>query len=131
MDDMHISLLSAAIAALMCVWLGFRCGKVRIDEKILHGDGGNTLLHRRMRAQANFVEYTPFILLMIVLLDLLGRDGWALGLTALIYFAGRVLHAIGMDADKEGKPRLIGIVITWLALIGLAVACILAALRVI
>ena len=131
MDDMHISLLSAAIAAIMSVWLGARCGKVRMSDKVLHGDGGNALLQRRMRAQANFVEYTPFALVMIVLLDLLGHDGWALGLTALGYFGARVLHAIGMDADYPAKTRQIGIIATFLILIGLALACILAALRVI
>ena len=131
MEDMHISLLSAAIAAVMALWLGFRCGKVRISDKVLHGDGGNGLLQRRMRAQSNFVEYTPFVLIMIVLLDLMGQDGWALGVTALAYFFGRILHAIGMDSDLPAKTRQVGIMLTFLILLGLAVACVLAALRVI
>ena len=131
MEDMHISLVSAALAALIAVWLGWRCGKLRMSEKILHGDGGHVLLHRRMRAQSNFTEYTPFVLILILLLDLYGKDGWMLGITALLYFAGRVLHAIGMEADHPARSRQIGMVITWLALLGLALAALLAAFRVI
>ena len=131
MEDMHISLISAALAALIAMWLGLRCGKLRLSEKILHGDGGNELLHRRMRAQSNFTEYTPFVLVLIVLLDLYGKDGWPLALTALAYFAGRILHAIGMDADYPAKPRQVGMIITWLILPGLAIAALLAAFRLI
>ena len=131
MEDMHISLVSAALAALIAMWLGWRCGKLRISEKILHGDGGHGLLHRRMRAQANFTEYTPFVLFLIVLLDLYGKDGWPLAMTALAYMVGRVLHAVGMDADFPARTRQIGMLVTWLTMAGLSVAALLAAFRII
>ena len=66
MNDLHISLLATALAALITIWLGARCGKVRMAEKILHGDGGNARLQRRMRAQSNFIEYAPIALLLIL-----------------------------------------------------------------
>ncbi|MCL6249506.1 MAPEG family protein [Altererythrobacter sp. KTW20L] len=112
MGDLHISLLSAALAALVTGWLGWRCGNIRLKEKILHGDGGNALLHRRMRAQSNFTEYTPIALVLILVLDLADQDGWLLGLTALAFMVGRVLHAIGMDADTAARPRMIGMMLT-------------------
>ena len=112
MNELHISLLAAALAALIAGWLGWRCGKVRISEKIIHGDGGHALLHRRMRAQSNFTEYTPIALLLILVLDLAGQDGWLLALTALAFLAGRVLHALGMDAEGPAKPRMIGMMLT-------------------
>ena len=120
MADLHISLLSCALAALIAVWLGFRCGVVRRREDIMHGHGGNPLLERRMRAQANFTEYTPFVLLLVLVLDLLDRDGWALGLTALAYLLGRVAHGIGMDAPGNSHFRFAGMLLTWPVLIGLA-----------
>ena len=112
MADMHVSLFSAAAAALIAAWLGWRCSKVRMSAKILHGDGGNPLMARRMRAQANFTEYTPIALVLIVLLDLMNINAWALGLTALAFMVGRVLHAVGMDAETPSKARMIGMALT-------------------
>ena len=112
MADMHVSLFSAGVAALITAWLGWRCSKLRLSEKILHGDGGNSLMMRRMRAQANFTEYTPIALVLIVLLDLMDINAWALGLTALAFMVGRVLHAVGMDSEAPSKARMIGMALT-------------------
>ena len=131
MADLHISLLSAGLAALITGWLGYRCGTIRMKEKILHGDGGNALLHRRMRAQSNFTEYTPIALVLILLLDLTDQDGWLLGLTALAFIVGRVLHAIGMDAETAARPRMIGMLLTFPLLILWAGWAIAVALRLI
>jgi len=131
MADLHISLLAAALAALVTGWLGYRCGNIRIKEKILHGDGGNALLHRRMRAQSNFTEYTPVALVLILLLDLTDQDGWLLGLTALAFIVGRVLHAIGMDAETAARPRMIGMMLTFPLLLLWAGWAIAVALRLI
>ncbi len=48
-----ISLTIAAGAALLNLWLATRVGRVRGQEKVSIGDGGNDRLIRRMRAQAN------------------------------------------------------------------------------
>ncbi|MCB2066733.1 MAG: MAPEG family protein [Erythrobacter sp.] len=117
MADLHISLFSAALAALINLWLAMRCGRARVQGKVLHGDGGNVALQRHMRAQANFVEYTPFALVLIVLLDLAGQDGWLLAGTALAYFVARIFHGVGMQADTQSMARGIGIGVTFLLLL--------------
>lgn len=131
MADMHISLFSAGIAALIVGWLGWRCGSVRMSDKILHGDGGNALLARRMRAQANFTEYTPIALILIVLLDLMDVNPLALGLSALAFMLGRVLHAIGMDAEGTHWARATGMALTFPLLLAWAVWAILLGARLI
>ena len=131
MADMHISLFSAGIAALIVGWLGWRCGSVRMSDKILHGDGGNALLARRMRAQANFTEYTPIALILIVLLDLMDVNPLILGLSALAFMLGRVLHAIGMDADDTHWARATGMALTFPLLLAWAVWAILLGARLI
>lgn len=131
MSDMHISLISAAFAGLIACWLGLRCGQVRAKEKIAHGDGGHSLMAKRMRAQANFVEYTPFALVLIVVLELMEQQGYALGLTALAFLVGRILHAIGMDADTPGKPRMVGMFLTVPLLLFWSVWALLLAFKVI
>lgn len=130
MEDLHISLFSAALAGLISLWLGARCGSARGKAKVLHGDGGDVALARHMRAQANFVEYTPFALALILLLDLSDQDGWLLGGTALLYFVGRILHPLGMQADNAAKTRVIGIVLTFLLMAVWSVWAILVGARV-
>lgn len=113
-----VTLAAAAACALLNSWLTFRVGQVRRAEKILVGDGGSTRLTARMRAQLNFVEHAPFVLILIALIELaVGTETWLWAVAAL-FVAGRILHAFGMDGWFAG--RMIGIVITLLVTIGLA-----------
>lgn len=124
---LHITLVFAAAAALLNFWLGMRIGRVRMAEKVLHGDGGNGLLMKRMRAQANFVEYTPFVLILTGVVEMaLGSALWLWAIAAL-YILARIAHAIGMDADTPAKSRMIGIIVTFTVTIVLAVAALYAA----
>lgn len=59
-----ITLTLAAACALINFWLAVRCARIRVGAKLLHGDSGNMLLARRMRAHANFIEYTPIVLIL-------------------------------------------------------------------
>ena len=126
-----VSLTSAAMFGLLALWLAVRTGRARLKARVGHGDGGDALLARRMRAQLNFVETAPFVLALIVLIDLAGRgDGWLVWV-ALAFVVGRVLHGIGMDADTPHKARMIGVLVTMLTLIGLAVYAALTAARIV
>lgn len=113
-----ISLTAAAAAALLNFWLGLRIGQTRGREKISIGDGGSEPLIRRMRAQANFVEFTPFVLILIALIELAtGTSTW-LWIVAAVYIVGRIAHGIGMDGNM--KARTLGTAITMLTMVGLA-----------
>src|SRR5438067_1869694 len=97
-----ITLTMAGAATLMNVWLARRVGQVRIAAKVSVGDGGNEPLTRRMRAHANFVEYTPFFLILLGLVELAtGSAPWLWAVGAL-YILARLAHPFGMD----GKTRL-------------------------
>lgn len=113
-----IALVTAGAAALLNFWLGLRVSRLRISEKIMVGDGGNARLLARMRAQLNFAEYAPLVLILIALVELArGTQAWLWGV-ALLFIVGRVLHAFGMDGWKPG--RMIGIALTMLTMLGLA-----------
>ncbi len=114
-----ISLSAAGAAAILNFWLAVRCGQTRTKEGVSIGDGGNDALIRRMRAHANFIEYTPFVLALIVLIEMAtGTSTWLWGIMVL-YMVGRILHGLGMDAGGFGKGRSIGTIITMLTMIGL------------
>ena len=122
-----LTLCMAAAAALINFWLALRCGQVRAKEKISIGSGGSDLLERRMRAQLNFAENTPWVLALIFALELAGKGAGWLGYVGAAYMLGRVAHGLGMDGGSFEKGRGIGVMVTMLTQIGLAVVALLVA----
>lgn len=122
-----VTLCTGAAACVLTIWMMMRTGKLRGTSKILHGDGGDPALIRRMRAQLNFVESAPFILLLIAAIELSGKGSTWLPYVAGIYILGRVAHAMGMDAETVSKARMAGVMITMLTLLGLSIVAVLIA----
>jgi uncharacterized membrane protein YecN with MAPEG domain len=115
-----ITLTIAAGAALINIWLGTRVSRLRLRHKVSLGDAGNDLIACRMRAQANFVEYTPFFLILLALIELAaGSPAWLWGV-GILFIVGRLLHPFGLDRPAPNALRMIGILITWIVLVGLA-----------
>lgn len=123
-----ITLCLAAAAALINFWLAMRCGQVRMKEKINIGTGGNELLERRMRAQLNFAENTPWVLFLIAGIELAEKGGGWLAYAGGLYMLARVAHGMGMDGGKLEAGRGAGVMVTMLTQIGLAVVAVLVAL---
>ena len=122
-----VTLAAAAAAAILNVWLMLRIGSTRNAEKIFVGDEDNENLIRRMRAQANFIESAPFVLILVALIEMSGRGEPWLTYVAGAYIVGRVGHALGMDGGKLQLGRLVGTIVTLLTLVGLAVVATLIA----
>jgi uncharacterized membrane protein YecN with MAPEG domain len=121
----------AAAAAIINIWLSLRIGKVRMGAKIIHGDGGNDLLMRRMRAQANFIENTPIALVLVTAIEIAGEGGAWLAPVAGIFILGRLAHGLGMDSVKPSPMRTAGALCTMLVLLGLAIVAVLITLGMI
>jgi uncharacterized membrane protein YecN with MAPEG domain len=82
------------------------------------GDGTSEELRRRLRAHANFAEYTPLALILMALLELQGAGGVVLNIIGLLLLAGRVAHAFGISRIPEHLPaRVIGVGLTILSMI--------------
>ena len=120
-----VTLSAAAAAAIINLWLAIRVGQMRGQTKKIHGDDAGGPLTRRMRAQLNFVENTPFVLILIAAIELSGRGQPWLAYVAGIYMLGRVAHGIGMDGEGPTKPRMVGTLVTMLTLLGLAAVAVL------
>lgn len=118
-----ITLTAAGAAALINLWLAIRCGRVRVSQKILMGDGGSDAMVAAMRAQSNFVEYTPFVLILLAGIELAWGSPLWLWIVSGAYLIGRLLHGIGMTGTfKQGRG--IGILVTMLVSLGLAAVAI-------
>ena len=116
-----VTLTAAAAAAVINLWLAIRVGQLRAATKTIHGDDGGGPLTRRMRAQLNFVENTPFVLALIAAIEIAGRGAPWLAYVAGVYMLARVAHALGMDYETPHRLRQFGVVITMLTLLGLAI----------
>jgi uncharacterized protein len=124
--------ITALYAALLCpllVFLSFRVIGYRRDQKVEIGDGNDRQLMRRMRVHANFVEYTPYALILMGLAESLAAPGLlvhALGLTLL---GGRHLHAYALSQTPHLlQMRVLGMVLTLTVLMAGAATCALFAL---
>ena len=114
-----ITLVAAGGAAIINFWLSMRVGNVRRAAKVSIGDGGDMALMSRMRAQANFIEYTPIVLVLIGAIELSqGTTTWLWAVTGL-YLLGRVGHCIGMDGWMPG--RFGGTLISLFTMLGLGI----------
>ncbi len=112
-----ITLVAAGGAAIINFWLAMRVGNVRRAAKVSIGDGGDMALIARMRAQANFIEYTPIVLVLIGAIELSqGTSTWLWAVAAL-YLLGRVGHGLGMDGWTPG--RMGGTLISLFTMLGL------------
>ena len=98
-----IALTTTGAAALVNFWLSWRIAQLRVSEKISVGDGGNPRLIARMRAQLNFAEYAPVVLILIGLIEAAKGSPLWLGIVAAIFIFGRVLHGLGMDGWRFGR----------------------------
>jgi uncharacterized protein len=121
--------LYAGLLGLMFLALSIRVIGGRRLARVGLGDGGDLGLQRRMRAQANFAEYVPIVLLLLLLAELQGVSAWILhGVGACLVF-GRIAHAVSISRDPEPSGgRVVGMAFTFTALGLSSVACLAVAL---
>ncbi len=112
-----IALVTTGAAAILNLWLAQRTGAIRHRTKISVGDGGNEALIRRMRAQANFIESDPFILILIALIEFTAGTSTWLWVASVLFVVARVAHALGMDGMRVGREA--GTLVTFALLLGL------------
>jgi uncharacterized membrane protein YecN with MAPEG domain len=115
-----ISLTFAGVFALLNLWLANRCVRIRLNGPGGVGDLGIPMLRARMRAHANFVEYTPFVLILMALLECAGGSAELLEGAGIVYLLARVLHAFGIERPRF-TMQLIGAIGTWVVLLVLAI----------
>ena len=126
MTAVPVTLATAAAVAMLNIWLGARISRFRRDFRVSVGDGGHEPLLRRMRAQANFIENAPFVLILIAGLEISGANRLALALIAAAFILVRIAHGIGMDGGELRRWRAVGMIgstLVTIALIGWAIVC--------
>lgn len=115
-----VTLSVAAACALINLWLALRLSSGRIRGKVLVGDGGDPRLQAGMRAHANFVEYAPFVLILVAGIELSGGSRTWLQVAGTAFVIARIAHPIGMIRGGTNVFRAGGILVTWAVLALLA-----------
>jgi uncharacterized protein len=113
----------AFLFALLSLWVV--AGRSKFD--ILHNDGGDERINRRIRAHGNFSEYVPLILLLTAFLEMGGLSRGVLHALLAALLLARLMHPFGMLAPVASMQQYVlrgGSAIVTLSVLVLA-ACLL------
>jgi len=102
---------------LLLVVLGARVAMARRGNRVLLGDGGNAQVLLASRVFGNASEYIPAGIGALVLLAVLGMPAYVLHGLGGGLFLGRLIHAVSLSDKRPTAGRVIGMALTWLALI--------------
>ena len=115
---MTTTLITAGLLALLLLFLSGYVIAGRVKFKIDIGDGGNPQMTQRIRAQANFVEYVPMALILIMLVEWTRiGPGWLPGALGATLVIARLWHAQGLlSSPGTSAGRFMGANLTALVI---------------
>jgi uncharacterized membrane protein YecN with MAPEG domain len=114
-----ITLFYAGLSGLVLLGLSFQVVALRRRLKVGLGSGDQPELERAIRVHANFCEYTPMALIILLTLEIAGALPavvvHGLGIALVL---GRFLHAWGLSRTAGvSRGRFVGTLLTWAMLL--------------
>ena len=117
--------ITAGLLGLVYFYLSMRISMMRMRHKVSLGDGGRADLGQAVRAHANFIEYVPFTLILLLSASAFQASVWAILVGCVMLVANRVLHAVGMRAKNAvSAARRHGALLTYLTVLYASLLCI-------
>ena len=131
---MPITSLYAGIFGIFLVFLSINVIRLRIKKKVLLLDNNDYELSLAIRAQGNFIEYTPLFLILLFLTEL---NHWSSSFShsiAVAFFIGRMFHAYSFTIaqvknKKNYKARQIGMLLTLFILLVTGISLVISFLK--
>jgi len=117
MTHAQAAALWSGLMIILLVVLGARVAMARRGNRVLLGDGGNAQVLLASRVFGNAAEYIPAAIGALALLAMLGMPVYVLHGLGATLFLGRLIHAISLSDKRPTAGRVIGMALTWLALI--------------
>jgi uncharacterized membrane protein YecN with MAPEG domain len=112
-----VALLYASLNAALYLGLSWRVVRLRRRYRVGIGYNGKQDLNRAIRVHANFAEYVPLALVLLLGLELAGLRDWALHVLGATLLSARLLHAHGLGREAGRSPgRSLGTGLTWLVI---------------
>ena len=104
-----ITPLYAIPLGIIFLVLWFRVSSIRGGLGLSIGDGGNMQVLQRVRQHGNFVEWTCFVLILMILAEGMGAPDIYLHISGALLLIGRIAHPFGLRIDNAGHPlRYVG-----------------------
>ena len=97
---LHVTALYAGLLGLVGLVLAGLVGRARAKTNISLNDGGNKELIEANRRHMNWVEYVPFILLLLAIAELNGAAKTWVHVMGGVLLISRLIHPFGISADK-------------------------------
>lgn len=108
-----ITPIYAALMTLMLIALLLRVVRLRWTHRVGLGDGGNEILHRAIRIHGNFVETVPWIILLMLFMELQNTPHAILHAYGVTLIASRTMHVWGLSHSAGAtRGRFLGTVLT-------------------
>lgn len=121
--------LWSGLLIIVLVLLSVRVVMGRRRLRVSLGDGGHHEMTVLTRTFANAAEYAPIGVVALILLALMGASAMEVHVIGGALWAGRLIHPFGLAVRRApNAPRILGMVLTWLPLLGAAILMMLAAL---
>ena len=123
--------LWTSLLILLMVALSVRVMLGRRRHRISMGDGADGQLQALTRSFGNAAEYIPVGVGALILLALVQTPTLWIHVIGAMLFVGRLVHPIGLTMRPPNAPRVLGMALTWLALIIAAVLLLVASLALV
>ena len=108
---MSLSVTTLYVLPLIIIWFILWMGVTssRPTFKTSIGDGGSNDLLLKIRRHGNFIEWVPFVLILMVLAEAQGTGSTWLHAAGALLVIGRIAHPFGLKIDNGAHPlRYVG-----------------------
>lgn len=105
---LSITTLYAIPLVMIFFVLWVQVSSLRVKSGVLLGHSENLELLVRVRRHGNFMEWVPFVLILMVLAEAKGADAIYIHIAGILLVAGRLIHPFGLRGDKSTAGRIIG-----------------------
>ncbi len=109
MLNLKITTLYALPLAVVwfALWLGVSSARSALQCSI--GDANDKALLQKIRRHGNFIEWVPFVLVLMILAEAQGVGAIWLHAAGALLLIGRIAHPFGLAIDNAGHPlRYVG-----------------------
>jgi uncharacterized membrane protein YecN with MAPEG domain len=125
------SFVYAGLLGLLLIALSVNVVLARRRFHVRLGVGTEEGMQQAVRVQANFAEYVPLAVVLLILAEMTDLPIAAVHVAGIVLLTSRVLHAWGLS-HSPGRTfgRFYGTAGTWLVIIGLSLWLLFAAIEV-
>jgi hypothetical protein len=112
----------AGLLGIIFLYLSILVIQQRRSKKVSLGDGGDPHFMGFIRAHGNFAEYTPLILILMLVAEINHSHHIVLHAIGFLLLMGRLIHAFGLSHHVGASwQRIAGMLMTFAALFGASV----------